>query len=125
MTIDTPRRFRIRFTGLNRAMAVLGLRPANSYVDVDGSRVTVKMGWAFAAVVSRSSVRSVGPDSDRVLGWGVHGWRGRWLVNGSSSNIVRIDIDPPARGKVAGVPVRVTCLRVSVGQPNALVDVLR
>lgn len=124
MTIDSPRRFRIRFTGPNRAMALLGLRRANSYVEVDASHITVKMGWAFGAVVARSGVRSVGPDSDRVLGWGVHGWRGRWLVNGSSSNIVRIDIDPPARGRVVGVPVRVKRLRVSVDQPDALVDVL-
>ena len=41
----------------------------------------------------RSAISSPGHDTDRVLGWGAHGWAGNWLVNGSSSNIVRFDVE--------------------------------
>jgi hypothetical protein len=45
-------------------------------------------------------------------------------VNGSSQNIVRVDVDPPARGYVLGFPVRLRQLRVSMVDPNALVEAL-
>ena len=121
---QTAQRFPIRFTGVNRAMAVLGLRPGNSYVELSDSDVTIRMGWAFRATVPRSSVVSAADDHDRVLGWGAHGWRGVWLVNGSSSGIVRIDLDPGGRARVAGIPVSLRRLRVSVEDPAGLLAAL-
>lgn len=119
------RRFPIRFTGVNKAMAVLGLRRTNSDVVVDAAEFRVRMGWAFRVTVPLASVHAVADDHDRVLGWGVHGWRGVWLVNGSSSRIVRIDIDPAARARMIGFPVRLTRLRVSVDDPSGLQAALR
>ena len=55
-----------------------------------------------------------------MTGWGAHGWRGEWLVNGSSSGIVRIELEPPGRAKVCGVPVELRVLRVSVEDPAGL-----
>ena len=121
----TSLRFPIRFTGLNKAMVVLGLHSKNSFVEVDDDEIRVRMGWAFRGTVPRSSTRSVTDDTERVLGWGVHGWRGKWLVNGSSSGIVRLDIDPEARVRVAGVPVRLRILRVSVEDPAGLCAALQ
>lgn len=114
------RRLPIRFTGANRLMVVLGLTSGNSYVDVSASDVVVRLGWAFRASVARSSVQSVAPDDDRVWGWGAHGWNGRWLVNGSSSGIVRIELRPASRARVAGFPVSLRELRVSVDDPEGL-----
>lgn len=111
-------RFPILYTGANRAMVVLGLRPANSFVEVTDDSLVVRMGWAFRATVDRAAIRSVEDDHDRVWGWGAHGWRGRWLVNGSSSNILRIEIDPPARARTAGFPVTLRTLRVSLEDPS-------
>jgi len=113
-------RFPIRFTGANKAMAVLGLTQGNSYVDVSATDVVVRLGWAFRATVPRSSVQSVAPDHDRVWGWGAHGWNGRWLVNGSSSRIVRVELRPEGRARVAGFPVSLRELRVSVDDPTGL-----
>ena len=115
------RRFPIRFTGLNKAMVVLGLLPSWSWVAVDDVELRVQMSYAFRLAVPRSSIRSAVPDDRRVWCWGVHGWRGVWLVNGSSHGIVRIDIDPAARGRVLGWPVRVRTLLVAVEDPSALV----
>ncbi len=114
-------RFPIRFTGANRAMVLLGIVPSRCYVEVEGDSLRVQMTWAFAATVPLASVRSFAPDHDRVMGWGVHGWRGQWLVNGSSSGIVRIEIDSPVRARLLAWPVRLHVLRVAVEDPDAFI----
>jgi hypothetical protein len=119
-----PKRFPIRFTGANRAMVVLGIVPEHCRVEVDDGELRVRMAWAFSLDVPRVKVRSVAPDRGRVWGWGAHGWRGKWLVNGSSSGLVRIELDPPGRGRVAGVGVEVRVLVVSVEDPDALIAAL-
>ena len=118
-------RFPIRFSSANRLMAVLGITPAGSYVDVSQTELVLHLGWAFRARIPRSSVRSVEPDSARVTGWGAHGWRGEWLVNGSSKGIVRITIDPLAKATCSGVPVKLRTLRVSLVDPDGFVDTVR
>jgi hypothetical protein len=110
-------RFPIRFTGLNRALVVLGVTPSTSYVDVTPDELDVRMARAFRASVPRASVREVVQDTARVWGWGAHGWRGVWLINGSSSGLVRIELDPPARGSVLWLPIRVRVLRVALEDP--------
>ena len=117
-------RFPIRFTGANQMMGVVGMTPSRCYVDVDDTHVRIRMGMWFELDTERSVVRSAEPDHERVLGWGVHGWRDRWLVNGSSSGIVRLTLDPSARAWMGPVPLRVRVLRVSVEDPDGLVAVL-
>jgi hypothetical protein len=117
-------RFRIRYTGVNHAMAVLGLTPGNSHVDVFEDRVEVRMGWAFRATIERSSIQSVSDDHESVTGWGAHGWRGVWLVNGSSSGIVRVELEPSGRARVCGFPVELRVLRVSVEDPAGIRECL-
>ena len=119
------RRFPIRFTGLNRYLWLLGVRPSRSWVDVADDRVAVRLSWGFRLAVPRSSVRSAAPDHAAVRAWGAHGWRGRWLVNGSSQGVVRLDLDPPARARVAALlRPRVRELRVSVEDPDGLLRAL-
>ena len=117
-------RFPIRFTGLNNAMAVLGATRSQSYVDVGPDEVHVRLGPLFTSSIPRAAVRSAATDTGRVTGWGAHGWRGTWLVNGSSQGIVRIEIEPAARAHVTGFPVRLRVLRVSVEDPQGLIAAL-
>jgi hypothetical protein len=105
--------------------AVLGLGPRYSRVIVTADEVRVRLGWAFRAGVPRSAVRRVEPDDGAVLAWGAHGWRGRWLVNGSSTGLVRLTVDPPAAATVAGWPVRVRELRLSLEAPGFFMATLR
>ena len=119
-----PARFPIRFTGANRAMVLLGVVPEHCRVEVDDGELRVRMAWLFSLDVPRVNVRSVAHDEGRVWGWGAHGWRGKWLVNGSSSGLVRIDLDPPGRGRVSGVGVEVRVLVVSVEDPDGLIGAL-
>src|SRR5262245_27272291 len=103
-----------RFTlSFNRFMKVLMtpmlVGPRRCKVDLDDERLKVVMGlggWAFSARVPRASITGTARARRPVLGWGAHGWRGRWLVNGSSRGLVRISIDPPARGRCVCFPLR-------------------
>lgn len=119
-----PQRFPVLFTGANKAMVVIGIRPSSSYVEIDSDEVHVHMGLAFRSRFPRDAIQSVEADHERVGGWGAHGWRGRWLVNGSSGNLVRVDLDPPARAHVLGFPVRLRQLRVSIVDPDGLIRAL-
>jgi hypothetical protein len=123
--VAPPVRFPIRFTGANRAMGLLGIDPSTCRVELDEAQLHVHMGWAFTLHAPLADVASAAPDHDRVTGWGVHGWRGTWLVNGSSSGIVRIELDPPARARTLCFTVDVRVLRVSVDDPDGLLDALR
>ena len=120
------REFAIRFAAPMRVlMTVLGSGPARSAVIVGPERVEVRMGLSFRGSIPRAAIRAVEPDRRRHLSIGVHGWGGRWLVNGSLRGLVRILVAPPARGYVLGVPVRLREVIVSVEDPEGLVAALR
>jgi hypothetical protein len=117
-------RFPIRFTGLNHLMAIAGMAPSRCYVEIDETELRVRMGAWFELDVPRDLVRSAAPDTGRVWGWGVHGWRDQWLVNGSSSGLVRVEFALGVRAWLALAPLRVKVLRVSVEDPEGLVAAL-
>ncbi len=102
-------------------LGALGMGRRHSRIAVEREHALVVMGWAFRATIPRSSIRAVATTEARVWGWGVHGWRGRWLVNGSSLGLVDVTIDPPAACRVMGVPVRLREVRVSVTEPEQLI----
>lgn len=118
-------RFPVLFTGANKAMAVLGMTKGTCYVDVDADEVRMRMSWAFRVTIPRSNVASVGPFDGRIMAWGAHGWRGRWLVNGSSRNVVEINIEPTVRAWTVIFPIRrLRMLRVSVEDRDGLIALL-
>jgi len=95
-----------------------------SRVMVTDNELDVRLGVAFHGVVPRSSIGGARRWRGLVLGWGAHGWRGRWLVNGSSKGIVVLRIDPPAKGRVLGFPVKLEELALSMEDPEGLCDAL-
>jgi len=126
MSIDRPQRFPLLFDQwygfLSRALCLF---PESSYVEVDCRQVHVQMSWAFRATFPRAAVVSAKERNSRPISRGVHGFGGRWLVNGSGKGIVTLDLAPAQRAYVVGFPVRLCQLMVSMAEPEALVDVLR
>jgi hypothetical protein len=117
--------FAIRFDRWFRWASVIGgLIPRWSRVAIDGDRAMVRMSYAFSSEFPISAAQSIRPWTGRVWGWGVHGWGGRWLVNGSSHGIVVLELDPPARSRVLGVPVRVRELALSLEDPTGFATAL-
>lgn len=105
-------------------MTPMLLGPRHSTVRIDDARVSVRMGvggWAFAARVPRSSITEAMRIAGPVLGWGVHGWRGLWLVNASSRGLVRMTIEPRSRGRCLLFPLRIRQLTVSLADADGFV----
>jgi hypothetical protein len=113
--------FPIRFDGIGRVVLLPGIRRESSCVEVDHFEVRVRMGWAFRLAVPRTSVHSAAESNRGQWAWGAHGWRGSWLVNGSSRGIVRFEVDPPAWARVLGGRFELRTIGVSVEDPEALV----
>jgi hypothetical protein len=116
-------RLPIRFGQLETLFRLLAITPGWSYVDIAPDRVRVRMGWAFGAEVPRTSIRSARRVCN-AISIGVHGWRGRWLVNGAAGPLVAVAIDPPAPARVLGFPVRLRELILSVDDPDVLIRAL-
>jgi hypothetical protein len=126
MPLDEGARFPIRFDAGYRVISTaLFLAPSRSFVEVEGDEVRVRMAWAFRARFPRSAVASASDFREKPLSRGVHGFAGRWLVNGSGQGIVSIDLEPGLRGYVMGFPVRLRRLLVSVEDPEGLMRALQ
>lgn len=118
-------KFPIRFDTLGTVvMTPLGLGRRRSHVEVLDDSVEVRLGWGFTASIPRSSIRAASLLPRTFLSRGAHGWKGRWLVNGAGDGLVTLTIDPPARARVTGVPVRLHELIVSMESPDDLVTAL-
>ena len=105
-------------------LGALGSGRRFSRVVVTSTDLDVALGLAFRGVIPRQSIRSARRWQGRVFGWGAHGWRGRWLVNGSSKGIVVLDVDPAGAGRVLGFPVTVRELALSLEDPEGLCEAL-
>jgi hypothetical protein len=113
-------RFPIRVDkGLRPLFAVLGMAAGLDWVEVGPDDVGVTMGWAFRATIPRTAIVSARRRKNAYGGLGVHGWRGRWLVNGSWKGIVELDLGDGVRSRVLGVPMRLTKLLLSLDDPEA------
>jgi hypothetical protein len=119
---EATARHELLFGRLRWLLSVLGTGPRFSTAVVGADDLRVRMGWAFRAVIPRGSITAVHRDADMRWGVGVHGWRGRWLVNGSTRNIVTVEIDPAARAHVCGVGVSLRLLHLSLVDPDGFVD---
>jgi hypothetical protein len=114
----------IRFGRLRLLFLLTGITPARSYLELGENTIAVKMAWSFSARFERSAVRRVERTADAPWSIGVHGWGGRWIVNGTAGPMVSIALDRPARARALGVPVTLSELLVSVDDPDALVSKL-
>lgn len=110
---------------IRHLLRVLVIRPERCYVEVDGQRLVVQQAWVFSGAAPRASVRRARRwDRRRPISVGVHGWRGRWLVNTGRDDLVTIELDPPMRASTLLVPLRVRELTVNVDDPDGLVAAL-
>ncbi len=118
------RRFPLRYGVLKPLLTALGLGPGRSGVLVTPDAVEVTMGWAFSTRLPRPAVRRAEVKRGRVLSIGVHGWRGRWLVNGASTGVVAVELAADQRASALGLSVPLRSLLVGVEDPEGLADEL-
>jgi hypothetical protein len=114
------KRFAIRVDPSFRVLfAALGAGARHDVVELEDEWVRVRLGWMFRVDIPRAAVASAQHHADMFGGWGAHGWRGRWLVNGSSAGIVELDLEPRQRAWLLGVwPLTLSVLYVSLDDPD-------
>lgn len=118
-------RFPIRFDAWYSVLSsLLLLPPSAAYVEVERGEVDARMSWAFRSRFPRSAVKSASILDMNPLSRGVHGFAGRWLVNGAGPPFVRIALEPPQPASVMGFPIRLRELIVSVADAQALIRAL-
>ena len=114
-------RFALAYTPINRkAFVLFGLGPRRSWVDVSPEEVVVRMGIGFRTTIPRPNITCTSLLDGRTISRGVHGWRGRWLVNAAGDGIVMIDIEPRVRAWTTGIPIRLRQLMGAVEEPAGL-----
>jgi hypothetical protein len=119
--------FSLRYGAYSRwVLTALAMGPARSGIALGGSDVSIAMGWGITGRAPISSIVSATPVDDTVaLARGVHGWRGRWLVNGAGYGLVEVRFEPRMKAHVVGFPVRIRTLLVSVENPEGFALALR
>jgi len=107
-------RFAIKYSKPWSWLLAIVIIPSHlAYLEIDGNTIRVRMSWAFRAKFTRGDVSGVGTHRP-VVSVGVHGWRGRWLVNGANRPIARITFALPVKARVLGVGIQLRELLVSV-----------
>jgi hypothetical protein len=107
-------------------MLVVGAGPATSRIAIEDGVLRVKMGWFwFQATIPRQSIVHARRSANAWFSIGIHtdGMRG-WIVNGSPFGMVHLTIEPPADGRFAGLPIKVSNLWLSLEDPDAFVAAL-
>jgi hypothetical protein len=118
-------RFPIRYSAANATLLTpMGLAPNRSFVELDDRTMRVKLGWGFSARIPRDRVVAARPVPAVRFTIGAHGWRGRWLVNGARDGLVEVDLAERVRAFVAGFPIRLRQLVVSLEDPDAFLGAL-
>ncbi|MGH3259427.1 MAG: hypothetical protein ACRDOU_29180 [Streptosporangiaceae bacterium] len=99
--------------------------PGRAGVVLDSTMLRVLVP-GFRLDVPRASIRSASHSARSVRGtYGVHGSRGRWLVNGSYSGLVELAIDPPCyahrQPTTLFLKSKVSSLTISLVDPDAFI----
>ena len=108
-----------------RAETRHGGGPGRGGVEVDATMLRVRMA-DFHLDIPRSTVRSAARSARSVRGTiGVHGGRGRWLVNGSYNGLVELAIEPPCytprQPSTLFLRSKVSSLTVSLVDPDGFI----
>ena len=103
----------------------LGGGPGRGGVEVASTVLRVRMA-DFHLDIPRSSVRSAARSARSVRGTiGVHGGRGRWLVNGSYHGLVELTIEPlcytPRQLSTLLLRSKVSSLTISLVDPEGFI----
>lgn len=116
--------FRFAYGRTKALLSVLGMGPGSSTIELTDTSLNVRMGWSFKTSIARSSITHVQVLDKKVMSIGVHGWAGRWLVNGAGDRLVQIDIEPRAKATTAFFPLKLRELTLSVENPGEFAQAL-
>jgi hypothetical protein len=102
--------------------------PGRAGVEVDATLLRVRMA-GFHLDIPRGSVRSATRSTHQTRGTiGVHGSRGRWIVNGAHDGLVELTIEPPCylprQPSTLFLKMEVRSLIISIVDPDGFIATL-
>ena len=99
----------------------VGFLGVHGTVEVDGEHIRVHVGPFFRCDIARTDIELVHVVKPSILaGFGVHHWKGVWLVNGRRGPAVELVLHTRAKGSMLGLPVGIRRLQLGVGDPATL-----
>ena len=117
------RSFNFRYGVFRPLLSILAMGPMFSRIALDDDTLRVRMGWAFRTTIPLRQITGARTRDGLVSGIGVHGWNGRWLVNGAATGLVTISVDPAVRAWMP-VPIKVRELTLSLEDPDTFLAAL-
>jgi hypothetical protein len=125
---SSARWFAIDYSDMGRVSlwtdTLLGGGPGRGGVELNSTVLRVLVP-GFHLDVPRASVRSATRSALRTRSIGVHGSRGRWLVNGSYHGLVELAIEPPSytprQASALFRKLKVSSLTVSLTDPDGFI----
>jgi hypothetical protein len=95
------------------------------HVDVRPDVIEIDYGWAFHAVIPRSSIVAMRPEDGPVRRYGANRRGHLWTVAPDSVGLVRFSISPPAPGRLMRfLPGKIGDLRLAVADREGLLRAL-
>jgi hypothetical protein len=125
---SSARWFAIDYSDMGRVSlwtdTLLGGGPGRGGVELNSTVVRVLVP-GFHLDIPRASVRSAARSALRTRAIGVHGGRGRWLVNGSYNGLVELAIEPPCytprQASALFRRLKVSSLTISLVDPDGFI----
>jgi hypothetical protein len=100
------------------------VRMTGGYVDVRPDAIEIDYGWAFDAVIPRSSIVAMVPEDGPVRRYGANLRNALWSVAPDAVGLVRFTISPPARGHLMHFPGKIRDLRLAVADRDGFLHAL-
>ena len=101
------------------------VRMTGGHVDVRPDVVEIDYGWAFHAVIPRSSIVRVVPDEGPVRRYGANRRDSLWAVAPDHVGLVRLTISPPASGRLMRImPGKIKNLLLAVTDRDGFLKAL-
>ena len=94
------------------------------HVDVLPDAIEIDYGWAFRAVIPRSSIVAIVPEDGPVRRYGANRRNSLWSVVPDAVGLVRFTISPPARGRLMYLPGKIKDLRLAVADRDGFLAAL-
>jgi hypothetical protein len=100
-------------------------RMTGGHVDVRPDVIEIDYGWAFHAVIPRSSIVAMVPEDGPVRRYGANRRNSLWTVAPDAVGLVRFTVSPPAPGRLMRfLPGRIADLRLAVADRDGFLAAL-
>ena len=121
--------FSFDFYPWTRALfSLAGHGPKDSSVQITPETITIHSGWLFQMDIPRSSITAVSRSSNPW--WNVGGAQTNglqaWAVGGAYKNIVKLELEPKAHGKVLSfLSISASKIFLSLEDPDGFIAVVK